>query len=64
MSAKGVFHPTCPACGLTSRSKSEHCDHCGKFLLVMPRAEWEAYLRDLHAMRDALESLQGELEAA
>jgi hypothetical protein len=64
MKRKYPFHPTCPSCGLTSRPTAEHCNHCGKFLLVMPRAEWEAYLRELHAMRRDLDNLQRELETA
>jgi len=47
LAATGTFRPTCPGCGHRSAPSAEWCSRCGKFLLIMPRAEWEAELKRL-----------------
>ena len=46
-----AFRPTCPRCRKQSSPIAEHCEFCGCFLLIMPRAQWKAEQRRLRAVR-------------
>jgi hypothetical protein len=47
------FRPTCPLCGIKSSPDAEHCESCGFFLLIMPRAVWAKERKRIRAKREA-----------